>query len=138
MNFKNVAEDKGKRTLVDLVTGILGFSVLAIVPVFFVPRKLQYGLGLLLGTSVALFMVFHMYYTLEKVFLCDNKTAKAKARFGAFLRLLSIMAALALSITLTEWLSVFGVVAGILSLKIAAFFQPSIDILVLKFFKKEE
>ena len=135
--------DKGKRTAFDLIAGIIVYDILAlliggIVRIFFDYLFRAYALGILIGMAVAVFMVVHMYTVLEKAVLCDKKNAKRKTKLGAFLRMLVMAAALAVSVLIPQYLSIIGVFLGIFALKIAALTQPLIDRFILKFVKKEE
>lgn len=124
--------DKGQRTLLDLILGIIAFDILALIPTFFIKNKLQYALGIILGLFVAVFMSVHMYRTLEKAILMDSKGAKHKTRLGAFLRLLLMAGALIAAALFPDYISLIGTMIGIFGLKVAALVQPFTDIAVLK------
>ncbi len=124
--------DKGRRTLLDLILGIVAFDILALIPIFFLKNKLPYFLGMVLGCMVAVFMSVHMYSTLEKALLLDSKGAKHKTRLGAFLRMLLMAGALIAAALLPDYISLIATMIGIFALKVAALIQPFTDILVLK------
>ncbi len=124
--------DKGQRTLLDLLLGIIAFDILALIPIFFIKGKFSYLLGMILGCAVAVFMSIHMYRTLEKAILMDSKGAKHKTRLGAFLRLLIMAGALIVSALFPDYISLISTMVGIFGLKVAALIQPFTDIAVLK------
>ncbi len=139
----DVFSDKGKRTAFDLVAGIVLYDLSALVigaavRLFFDFSYMPYALGIMAGMAVAVFMVIHMYAVLEKAVLCDKKQAKTKTKLGALLRMAVMVAVLILSALLPQFVSMLGVIIGILALKIAALTQPLIDRFVSKFVKKEE
>lgn len=126
--------DKGKRTLVELLFGIAVINIIAMAGNFFFKNKLAYTLGILLGCAVACFMCIHMYKTLEKAMLCDDKKAKSKTKLSAFLRMLVMVGALIAGVLLPEYISLPGVMIGIISLKVSALLQPLTDKLFFKLF----
>ncbi|MCR5585681.1 MAG: hypothetical protein K6F63_09655 [Lachnospiraceae bacterium] len=141
--FMNIVSDKGKRTAFDLVSGTVLYDLLAlvigaVVRLFFDFNCMAYAFGILAGMAVAVFMVIHMYTVLEKAVICDKKHARAKTKFGALLRMAVMVVVLIASALLPEFISMLGVIIGILALKIAALTQPLIDKFVSKFVKKEE
>ncbi len=136
--MKEALKDKGKRTLADLIIGIVLIDLLALVGNIFCKNKLAYSLGLLLGCIVAIFMCVHMYVTLEKAMLCDNKKAKTKTKLAAFLRMIVMVAALAAGALLPRYVSIISVMIGILALKVSALMQPLTDKFVLKILCKGE
>ncbi len=142
-NIRKAMGDKGKRTLADLIVGILAFSLLALalgiaICIFFKFSAHFFALGVLFGAGVAVFMTLHMYSVLEKAMLCDKKRAKHKTKLGAVFRMLVMVGAMTACILLPGYEAFAGCMVGIFSLKIAALSQPKIDKFVSKFVKKEE
>lgn len=139
----DMLSDKGKRTAFDLASGIILYDLVAlfagaVVHLFFDFRYTAFFTGIFAGMAVAEFMVFHMHSVLEKAMLCDKKQAKRKTKLGALLRMAVTVAVLIASALLPKYISMAGVIIGILALKIAALTQPLIDRYVSKFVKKEE
>lgn len=130
--MKEKLQDKGKRTLFDLIVGIVVIDMVALIGNVFCRNKTAYSLGVLLGGSVALFMCIHMYVSLEKAILCDSKKASAKTKLAAVLRMVVMMAALAAGAIFPDYVSIIGVMIGILALKVSALMQPLTDKLILK------
>lgn len=131
-------KDKGKRTLADLIIGIALIDIVALAGNVFCKNKPAYSLGILLGCLVAVFMCIHMYVTLERAMLCDSKKAKAKTKLAAFLRMIVMVAALAAGALLPDYVSIIGVMIGILALKVSALMQPLTDKFVLNIICKGE
>lgn len=140
--IRKAVGQKEQRTLLDLIFGVLAINIIALLALIFVKDRLLYLLGIVLGTAVAVTMVVSMYKSICKAVLLDRKSAKTKMKFGTFFRLLMVMGTVALgALAATEsesYAMLVGTIVSVISLKIAAIFQPSIDILVLKIFKKEE
>jgi hypothetical protein len=141
--LRTLLSDKGKRTALDLMAGIVVYDLLAIavggiLRKFFEFNYFTYAMGTLLGMAVAIFMTFHMYHVLEQAVLCDAKRAKTKTKLGALLRMFVMAGALAAGALLPKAFSVIGVFSGIFALKIAALTQPLIDRFFSKFVKKED
>ncbi len=133
--MQSVLCDKGKRTLIDLLLGMMVLCLVALLGNLIASNKLAYTLGVFLGLLTASLMCIHMYKSLNRILLFDKKRAKAKARLAAFFRMLMMVAALMAAALLPDYLSVVGVFLGILSLKLAAEMQPLTDKLVIKIFK---
>ncbi|MCR5823219.1 MAG: hypothetical protein K6G60_02200 [Lachnospiraceae bacterium] len=141
--IRDMLSDKGKRTLLELLTGVVVYDMAALAVGAFVLFFYKYNYhayvpGILLGMSVAWFMVIHMYHVLEKAMLCDKKHAKNKTKLGALVRMFVMVGALIVSAVLPAYISMVGVMVGIFALKIAALTQPLIDKVFSKFVKKEE
>lgn len=130
--MKEKLQDKGKRTLFDLIIGIIVIDIIALIGNVFCKNKLSYSLGLLLGFIVALFMCIHMYVSLEKAILCDSKKARTKTKLAAVLRMIVMMAALMAGAIFPDYVSIIGVMIGILALKVSALMQPLTDKFILK------
>lgn len=130
-------EDKdGKQTRTELITGVIVFFVVFLIGNLLAVHKTAYTLGLCLGAVVAVFMVLHMYATLERAMLYDQDTAKKKIRLASMLRMVIMVAALAIAAIIPGYLSIFGVLLGILSLKFSAYVQPLTHKVFLKFIIK--
>ncbi|MBP5249490.1 MAG: hypothetical protein J6Z46_05740 [Lachnospiraceae bacterium] len=136
-------EDKGRRTLFELMAGIVLLDLIALIGnIFikngnaFVKNRLAYTLGIILGMTVALLMALHMYKTLEKAILCDKERAKSKTRLAAFLRMLMMVASLAAAALFPDYISIIALMIGILAMKASALMQPLTDKFVLKILSK--
>ena len=130
-------EDRtGKQTRVELIAGVIVFSVVFLIGNLLAIHKMAYTLGLCLGAVVAVCMVLHMYATLERAMLYDQDTAKKKIRMASMLRMVFMIAALVIAVIVPKYISVLGVLLGILSLKFSAYVQPLTHKVFLKFIIK--
>ena len=113
-----------KQTLWDLIIGTIVCVLLFMFGNLLVENHLAYSLGLLLGGAVSVGMSFHMYGSLQKAILYDRETAGKKIKIGALIRMVFMIIALVVSVLLPQYISLFGVAFGILSLKFSAYLQP--------------
>lgn len=111
-------------SLPDLFAGILIFGLLAeLIPVWFVSDKTGYTIGLVIGIISALFVAWHMAWTLDKAFSYDEETAtrqlqKGSAlRYGAQLVVLGILMVTGFGNPLAAFLGMWG-------LKVSAYLSP--------------
>ena len=113
-----------KRTLYELIAGIVVCFVAFLSGNFFVSNHLAYTLGLILGCIIAGVMSAHMYNVLQQATLYDEKTAARKVQKGSIIRTFLMLAGLVAALVLPEWISIIGVALGVLSLKFSAYLQP--------------
>lgn len=116
--------NEGKQTLYELIAGVILISCLLLVGNVFAGSPLAYTLGVLLGGFLAVLMSFHMYSSIAKAMLYDQKNAEKKMKSSSFLRMVGMFAAVAAAAMLPELFSVIGVLLGLLSLKFSAYLQP--------------
>ena len=121
-----------KKTLWELLIGIIVCFLLFLLGNFFVPNPFAYTLGLVLGGMIAALMSIHMYHVLWQAMLYDEDTAAKKVQKGTILRVFLMIAGLVAALLLPRWISIIGVALGVLSLKFSAYLQP----LTHKFLKK--
>lgn len=121
-----------KRTLYELLAGIVVCLLLFLAGNIFVDNRLAYTLGLLIGGAIAGGMSGHMYNALQQAMLYDEETAAKKVQKGTIVRVLLMIAGLVAALLFPQWISVIGVALGVLSLKFSAYLQP----LTHKFLKK--
>ncbi len=141
--FREALNDKGKRTFFELFLGTSLFSLVILIVgivlcIIFTLNTFAWCMGILLGALVAFFMIIHMYKSLEKAIVSDKAHAKTKTKIGAFIRMLVIAGAMIIAAVFPDYISLIGVLFGILSLKFSALCEPLIDIPVMKIIKKEE
>jgi len=125
-----------KRTLYELIAGIVFCFILFLLGNIFVSNRLAYTLGLLVGCGIAGSMSIHMQHSLEQAMLYDAETAAKKVQKGTFLRFALMLAGLVAALLLPEWVSVIGVALGVLSLKFSAYLQPLTHKVLQKFINK--
>ena len=116
-------------TLKELQIGIIAFeAVCFVIGCFFVKSVLHYGIGLLIGTGLALFSAWHMEKSIS-----DNLTinagneggAMAYARKQSLIRYGIILVVFFL-VCITEWGYPLATFLGIMGLKMGAYLQPFI------------
>ena len=115
---------KADRALLELVTGILVFALIAqLTGLLFPINKMMYSAGLWMGIAVALFSAIHMWHSLQKAFSLDEKGAAGVMAWGYVLRYLITGAMLILLFYTGIGYPLAGFL-GILGLKAGAYLQP--------------
>ena len=128
-------------TLVELWTGTVFFSVLALVAgIWFVENKLAYCLGLLVGLLTAMYMAWHMAKSIDKMMdrAMLGGDASVGMRVSSLLRYGIVVLVLIGSAMVSEWVNPISVFIGIIGLKVAAYLQPFTHKIVFKVFGFEE
>ena len=118
-------ENDGRQTLSELIIGIVILAVIiTIVGVFLSTNKFAFVMGMLLGVVVAIIMGVSMYRSLDRSLELDTTSAVGYMKRNVFLRVLLIVGAIAAAIIAAKYISTFGVIIGILCLKLSAYLQP--------------
>lgn len=111
-------------SLPDLFAGILIFGALAeIIPVWFVNDKAGYTIGLLIGIVTAMFVAWHMAWSLDRAFEFDEGTATKRLQKNSALRYGGQLIVLGILI-ITEAGNPLSAFLGMWSLKVAAYTAP--------------
>ena len=116
--------DAGKRTLVELIAGIVCASILfQVTIIWFTDDKLAYSIGLWLGALTAAVYSWHMWRTLDQALDLPAEAATKVIRLKSLLRygMVIIVMLIACLVPMINPLAVF---LGIMTLKVAAYFQP--------------
>lgn len=117
---------KFDRAILELITGILVFSVLCQLAGLLLPfDKSRFALGLWSGGLMACILAVHMWKSLNKAFLCDEKTA-ARIMSGGYLVRYLLTAAYLVFLFYTGVGYVLAGFLGVMSLKAGAYLQPLI------------
>lgn len=114
------------RAILELITGILVFTVFCQLAGLLLPfdgRK--FALGLWSGGLMACILAVYMWKSLNKAFLCDEKTA-AKIMSGGYLIRYLLTAAYLVFLFYTGVGYVLAGFLGVMSLKVGAYLQPVI------------
>ena len=115
-----------KETMIGFYISIGIYAVIIeVIGIFFSEDILSYTLGLLFGVIIAVFLFGHMAMTLDHALDLQENDATKYVRLRSFLRLVVMMAALAIGL-MTERLLFITVLLGLLGLKIGALFTPFI------------
>lgn len=111
-------------SLPDLFAGILIFGALVeIIPVWFVNDKAGYTIGLLIGIVTAMFVAWHMAWSLDRAFEFDEGTATKRLQKNSALRYGVQLIVLGILI-ITEAGNPLSAFLGMWSLKVAAYTAP--------------
>jgi len=116
-------------TLKQLIAGIIGFCALFMLAGGIITAKrgggwIQFILGVLLGGIIAVVLVYHMERSIENALERDSEGAEKYSRKMAAVRYLIMVAALAAAMLIPRVFNVFGVLLGILAIKLSAYLQP--------------
>lgn len=127
-------DDEAKLILKEIVTGILALAALAalvgstitafLTNDWIVFAVLRFLLGMSLGAGMAVFMITHIYRTLERSLEMGKKRAEAYTRKMFFLRMMVMAILIFFSALFDGFCNVWGIMIGVFCLKFAALFQP--------------
>ena len=117
--------DESKLTLYEIVGGICIFSILElIIGLFFANRIIQFVIGMVIGTAVAIILVKHMYRTLDRAIDAGEQGAEKIVRNGALLRIFGIFTVFFLAVYLHRYINVYAMFISVFNLKLSAYIQP--------------
>ena len=127
-----------QQTLWDLYVGIGVLGILAaVLGAWIVEDKLDFVLGVVYGMVVAVGLVTHMYYGLQKLLYYDEESASKQGQKMAAIRMWIMLTAVMLAMYFGEHLHLAGVILGILTLKVSAYVQPFVHRRITsKFYQK--
>lgn len=125
-------------TVRDLLFGILMYALLMEgIGMIFVPNRLSYSLGILVGIIWDVFAVCHMYLTLEKLLDMDPDSASKRSLLYSTLRYVVLFAVLVVAVLVPQ-ISVIAVIIMAFGMKISAVLHPQIHkYITSKLFKEE-
>lgn len=107
-----------------LLAGIVLFGAVSqLVGIFFVADKANYSIGLWIGVLTAIFMAFHMAFSLNSVVERDIKGAQAAATTQNIIRYLIVVLILGI-LMITQIGNPIAAFVGVMGLKISAYLQP--------------
>ncbi len=113
-----------KETLTGFLLGIGVYALLVeVIGIFFSENLLSYTLGLLAGTVISVFLIFHMAKTLDKALDMPQEQAAKYVRKQSFIRLFIMLLAMIVGLVV-EWLNFITIVLGLLGLKLGALIAP--------------
>ena len=111
-------------TVKEMLAGILGTGLLiAVIGLIFVPERIEFLIGLVLGLLVAVLMLFSMNYSIEVALEYDEKGATAQYMKGFALRTLLFMIGFVGACFIGFW-SMISYFIGAMCMKFAAYLQP--------------
>ena len=114
-------------TVRDLLIGALLYGIIVeIAGLMLVEARLNYTLGILVGYISVVFLICHMYLTLEKALDMESKAATKYGLRNSILRYVIMFAILVVAMLVPQ-ISVIAVIIMIFGMKIPAFLQPLIN-----------
>ncbi|WP_124065836.1 ATP synthase subunit I [Clostridium sp. E02] len=131
-------EKETKNLFYEVSTGIVVFTVAAMLVAFFVYPKRSVFLGLILGMTLAIVMFLSMSLVLERSMKTeDPNIVRKRGIISSLIRYLLLIAILVFVITrFSNQVDPVAVVIGVFGLKAGAFLQPVIHRIITH--KKEE
>lgn len=138
--------DQLRETVREIIIGIFACGILELLVCFlFVGGnpleismvKLKSMAGIFMGCMIAIGWFFHMEKSLREAMALGEKRAPLHIRKGYAFRMI-LAAVLLLLVALTDLIPILAVLAGLLTLKPAAYLQPLFHRYLLKFQRKEE
>lgn len=116
------------RAILELLTGILVFLLFcqaagALAGLFFPLREGLFAIGLWSGGLMACILALHMWRSLQKAFLCDEKTA-ARIVAGGYLFRYFLTAVYLVALFYLKAGYVLAGFLGVMALKAGAYLQP--------------
>lgn len=107
-----------------LLCGIILFGAASqLVGVFLVTDKTNYSIGLWIGVLTAIFMAFHMAFSLNHALDMGEKGAQTAATRQNIIRYLIVVVILGI-LMVTEIGNPIAAFVGVMGLKVSAYFQP--------------
>lgn len=112
------------QALPGLLLGIAGFGVLCqAVGFFLVSDKADFSIGLWIGILTAIFMAFHMAFSLNATVERDEKGAQASAIRQNMIRYFVVVIIFAM-LMITRLGNPLAAFVGVMGLKVSAYVQP--------------
>lgn len=102
-------------------------------PFSFGKTYVQIALGFLVGGIFAAVIFWHMGSSIDRTMEMEEKGAVNRSRMFSIIRTLAAFAAMA-AVYLTGWVNLLSLLAGMMTLKVAAYLQPFTH----KIMRKEE
>ncbi|MBQ9765908.1 MAG: hypothetical protein IJW18_06900 [Lachnospiraceae bacterium] len=108
----------------EMVLGILAVNLLvAIIGLIFVPQRVVFLIGLLMGLVVAVLMILSMKHSIEKAMDFGEKGAKLQTIKGYAFRTVLVVAGFVGAYFIGIW-AMASFFLGVMSMKAAAYMQP--------------
>lgn len=108
----------------EMLLGIFATGAcVAVIGLIFVPERLEFIIGLLLGLVVASLMIFSMNYSIDKALDYDEKGARIQCIKGYALRTILLIGGFIGTYYIGLW-SMAAYFLGVMCMKAAAYLQP--------------
>lgn len=119
-----------RKLLRQLYIGIALYgAVFMILGVIFLRPAWLYALSLVAGLIAACFMAYNMYDVLDRALELEAHSAKGFVTIRSMARLMVCLVLMIVGIKL-DWVSFVGVTVGLLGLKVSAFINPLVRVLL--------
>lgn len=116
-----------KKLVFEVSIGIIIYNLVIMGLAFVFFPESSVFLGIFIGLTIAVIMIFHMGITLEKAIdTCDSNTAQKKTVINSILRNVLFIVLLVVLLWKFPQVNILAVVIGTLGLKVGAYLQPLI------------
>jgi glycerol uptake facilitator-like aquaporin len=95
-----------------------------IIGLFFVNKIINYIIGAILGTVVAIIMVNNMYSVINKALIESEEVAEGIVRKGSIIRTVGVFVFMILVLSFKEYVNPYMTILCMFNLKFAALIQP--------------
>ena len=110
--------------LPELLLGILASGIVfELIFIWFVKDKIYFSLGLLLGVLIAVFMAWHMAFTLNRAMDYTEENATNRVQKHYLIRDLIVIIVF-IAAAVSKLVNPLAVFLGIMTLKVAAYIEP--------------
>lgn len=108
----------------EMILGIIASGIcIALIGLIFIPERINFLIGLVIGMAVAVLMIFSMNSSIEKSLDYDEKGAVIASIKGYVFRIL-LLAAGFVAVYFISWWSIGAYFLGVMCMKAAAYLQP--------------
>lgn len=117
--------DESKKTLYGVILNIIMFSVIElIIGLFLVNKYINFILGIVLGTIVAILMIRNMYSVIDRAVMENEETAEGIMRKASVIRMLCLFIVFVIAVFLNRYINVYAMAISTFNLKLAAYIVP--------------
>ena len=117
--------DESKKTLYGVILNIILFSVVElIIGLFLVNKYINFILGIVLGTIVAILMIRNMYSVIDRAVMEDEETAESIMRKASIIRMICLFVVFVIAVCWNRYINVYAMAISTFNLKLAAYIMP--------------
>lgn len=130
--MKRQLENEDGRTLWELWVGIVFFAVICeLIGIWFVPERLSYSMGIVLGAMCSCIMATHMHWSLAKGLSLESEAAVSYIRKQGILRYVAVTIVMIIVMLLHKFINPLSWFLALMGLKASAYLQPFFHRLLL-------
>lgn len=119
--------------LKQLISGILLCGIVfQAVFVWFFESKLFFSIGLWIGVAIAVFMAWHIHYSLDAALDMQEEGSASKYMYRMYAIRMAVVLAAMFAAAWFQAGSIVGVLIGMFSLKLGAYLQPLLQKIIKK------